>query len=76
VIAGGDGRVAALGMAMCTVGVFGLSTVGFGGLLAGKAATMIVAPVTAPVTIAMIALGAALTLRRPALTFRRPAGGS
>jgi hypothetical protein len=76
VIAGGDGRVAALGMAMCTVGVFGLSTVGFGGLLAGKSATMIVAPVTAPVTIAMIALGAALTLPRPALTFRRPPGGS
>jgi hypothetical protein len=45
-------------MALCTVGVFGLSTVGFGGLLAGKTATMIVLPVSAPAAVALVLIGA------------------
>jgi len=58
VLAGGAGWLGALGMALCTVGVFGLSTVGFGGLLAGKTATMIVLPVSAPAAVALVLIGA------------------
>jgi len=57
-ITGGPAGLGALGMTLCTVGVFGLSAVGFGGLLDGKTATMIVVPVSAPLTVAMVALGA------------------
>ena len=57
-IAGGPGGLGALGMTSCTVGVFGLSAVGFGGLLDGKTAIMIVMPVSAPLTVGMVAVGA------------------
>ncbi|MEV4709134.1 acyltransferase [Actinoplanes sp. NPDC049316] len=50
---------AALGTALCTLGVLGVSAVGYGGLLTGKAATLLVVPVTAPVSLALLALGAA-----------------
>jgi hypothetical protein len=64
----GAGWVAAVGMAACTVGMFGLSTVGFGGLVAGRVAMMIGLPVTAPLTVALIAAGAGL------IRFSHPAG--
>jgi len=72
-ITGGPAGLTALGLALCTAGVFGLSTVGLGGLLDGKTATMVVLPVTAPAAIALIALGAAL-LRPPRRTADFPPG--
>ncbi|WP_327004130.1 acyltransferase [Dactylosporangium sp. NBC_01737] len=38
--------LAAAGMLLCTAGVLGVSAVGFGGVLAGRTATLIVVPVT------------------------------
>jgi hypothetical protein len=71
-VAGGPGWPAAVGMAACTVGMFGLSTVGFGGLVAGRVATMIVVPVSAPLAVAVIAGGVGLLLA-PAKIGRRVA---
>jgi hypothetical protein len=59
----GDG-FAIGGMVLCTVGVLGFSAVGFGGLLAGRTATLIVLPVTPLLSAALVAAGAVL-LRRP-----------
>ena len=64
VIAGGVGWTAAAGMGLCTVGVFGLSAVGLGGLTDGKTAMLIAIPISAPVAVALLAVGA-LLLRRP-----------
>jgi hypothetical protein len=61
----GAGRtaVAGAGVALCALGILGLSGVGFGGLLEGRTATLIVLPVTAPAAVAAVVLGAVL-LRR------------
>ena len=53
---------AVIGMVLCTVGVLGFSAVGFGGLLAGRTATLIVLPVT-PLTSALLVAGGAALLR-------------
>jgi hypothetical protein len=59
--------LAATGMALCTVAVLGFSAVGFGGLLAGRSATLVVLPVTPLLSVALLAGGAALLrLTRPA----------
>jgi hypothetical protein len=52
--------MAAIGMVLCTVGVLGFSAVGFGGLLAGRSATLLVLPVTPLLAAALLAAGAAL----------------
>jgi hypothetical protein len=54
------GWPAAAGMALCATGVLALSTVGFGGALAGRTATLVVLPVTPFGAVALIAAGAAL----------------
>jgi hypothetical protein len=51
---------AAIGMVLCTVGVLGFSAVGFGGLLAGRTATLLVLPVSPLLATALLATGAAL----------------
>jgi hypothetical protein len=51
---------AAVGIAFCVFGVLGLSVVGFGGLLAGRTATLVVLPVTPLISVAALATGAAL----------------
>jgi hypothetical protein len=58
--------LAAAGMLLCTAGVLGVSAVGFGGLLAGRTATVIVVPVTPLASVLLLAAGAALLgLTRP-----------
>ncbi len=58
---------AASGVVLCAVGVLGLSAVGFGGLLAGRTATLIVLPVTPLLSAALVAAGAVLLrVTRPA----------
>jgi hypothetical protein len=52
--------IAALGIALCALGVLGFSAVGFGGLLAGHTATLVVLPVT-PLA-AAVTLGAGVAL--------------
>jgi hypothetical protein len=64
IVAGPAGR-AAVGVTLCTLGVLGISTVGFGALLAGHAATLLVVPVTAPLALALMALGASLLRAGP-----------
>ncbi|WP_327306353.1 acyltransferase family protein [Streptomyces sp. NBC_01298] len=59
----GSGPRAALGTALCLLGVLGLSTTGLGGLLDGHSATLIALPVTAPAAIGM-ALGGWLLVER------------
>jgi surface polysaccharide O-acyltransferase-like enzyme len=51
---------AATGMVLCTLGVLGFSAVGFGGVLAGRTATLLVLPVTPLASAALIAAGALL----------------
>jgi hypothetical protein len=51
---------AVAGMVLCTVGVLGFSAVGFGGLLAGRTATLIVVPVTPLLSALLVGAGAAL----------------
>lgn len=58
-----SGPRAALGTALCLLGILGLSTTGLGGLLEGHSATLIALPVTAPVAIGM-ALGGWLLVER------------
>lgn len=54
-------RVAAIGgMVLCAVGVLGLSAVGFAGPLSGRSATLVVLPVTAPLSAAILAAGSGL----------------
>jgi hypothetical protein len=60
VIAPGSAGRAGVGAALCTLGVLGVSTVGFGGLLAGHTAMLLVVPVSAPVALALVGLGAGL----------------
>jgi hypothetical protein len=63
VAAGGHARltaVAAVGAALCVLGVLGLSAVGFGGVLAGRTATLVVLPVTPLVSAVLLAAGSAL----------------
>jgi hypothetical protein len=57
--------VAAVGAALSAIGVLGVSAVGFGGLLDGRTATLIVLPVTAPVALALTAFGVWLMRGRP-----------
>ncbi|MFE3603385.1 acyltransferase [Streptomyces sp. NPDC059142] len=52
---GGPG--AALGVTLTLFGVLGLSVVGFAGLLEGHSAVLVAVPVTAPVAVAMTAVG-------------------
>ena len=47
-------------MALCTVGILGFSAVGFGGLLAGRTATLVVLPVTPLLSAGVLAAGSAL----------------
>jgi hypothetical protein len=72
VIAPGPAGRAAAGAALCTLGVLGISMVGFGGLLEGRTATLLVLPVTAPVAVTLVALGAALLRAAPLSHPRRP----
>ncbi|MEU7904644.1 acyltransferase [Actinoplanes sp. NPDC049118] len=72
VITAGPGPRAAAGAALCTLGVLGVSAVGFGGLLEGRTATLLVVPVTAPVAVALVALGAGLLRAAPLSSPRRP----
>jgi hypothetical protein len=65
--AAGRTAFAVIGIVLCTLGVLGFSAVGFGGLLAGRSATLIVLPVTPLASAALIAAGAGLLrLTRPA----------
>lgn len=58
--------LAAFGVALCTVGVLGFSAVGFGGVLAGRTATLVVLPVTPLLSVVLLAGGAGLLrLTRP-----------
>ncbi|GAA2510202.1 acyltransferase family protein [Winogradskya humida] len=57
---GGSAAPAAIGVTLCTLGIIGLSAVGLGGLLTGHKASLLGIPVTAPLTLAMIAAGAGL----------------
>ncbi|MGR4883380.1 acyltransferase family protein [Streptomyces sp. LARHCF249] len=59
----GSGPRAALGIALCLLGILGLSMTGLGGLLEGHSATLIALPVTAPAAIGM-ALGGWLLVER------------
>jgi len=52
--------LAAFGMALCTVGVLGFSAVGFGGLLTGRTATLLVLPVSPLLAAVLLAAGAGL----------------
>jgi hypothetical protein len=60
---------AVIGMVLCAVGVLGFSAVGFGGILAGRTATLVVLPVTPLLSAALLAAGAVL------LRATRPVGG-
>jgi hypothetical protein len=51
---------AAVGIALCTVGILGFSAVGFGGILAGRTATLVVLPVTPLLSAGVLAAGSAL----------------
>lgn len=51
------GPAAALGVCLCLFGVLGLSMVGFGGLLEGRAATVVAVRMTAPVAVGMALAG-------------------
>ncbi|GAB3826649.1 acyltransferase [Dactylosporangium cerinum] len=51
--------LAAAGMLLCTLGVLGVSAVGFGGVLAGRTATLVVVPVTPLMSVLLVAAGAA-----------------
>ncbi|MFF8385112.1 acyltransferase [Streptomyces kanasensis] len=62
---GGSGPAAAVGVALCLLGVLGLSAVGFAGLLEGRTALLIAVDVTAPTTVAMILAGWLLVERSP-----------
>ncbi|MEU4216839.1 acyltransferase [Actinoplanes sp. NPDC026623] len=72
VIAPGPSGPAAAGSALCTLGVLAISTVGFGGLLEGRTAQLLTVPVTAPVAVALVALGAGLLRAAPLSHPRRP----
>ncbi|KIF06831.1 acyltransferase [Streptomyces sp. RSD-27] len=61
----GSGPAAAVGAALCLLGILGLSTTGLGGLLEGHAATLVALPVTAPAAIGMAVAGAWLVERSP-----------
>ncbi|MFJ6519378.1 hypothetical protein ACVW0K_002929 [Streptomyces filamentosus] len=54
---GGSGPLAAAGATLALLGVLGLSTTGFGGLLEGHAATLVAVEVTAPAAVAMALAG-------------------
>lgn len=57
---------AGCGAASCVLGVLGISTVGFGGLLEGRTATLIVVPLNAAASVALVVAGAGLlALTRP-----------
>jgi hypothetical protein len=65
--ASGAGRVgtrgtvtAAVAMALCSLGILGLSVVGFGGMLAGRTAMLVILPITPLAATAILAAGAAL----------------
>jgi len=49
---------AAVGAALCVLGVLGISAVGFGGLLAGRTATLVVLPITPLWSAALLTAGA------------------
>jgi hypothetical protein len=66
VIAPGSPVRGAVGAGLCTLGVLGVSTVGFGALLEGHTAVLLVVPVSAPVALVLIALGAGLLRATPA----------
>ncbi|MFE9096599.1 acyltransferase [Streptomyces sp. NPDC007264] len=51
------GPASALGVTLCLLGVLGLSTVGFGGLLEGRTALLIAVRVTAPAAVLMTLAG-------------------
>jgi hypothetical protein len=65
VIVAGPAVPAAVGATMCTLGVLGISTVGFGALLEGHAVTLLVVSMTAPLALALVALGASLLRGAP-----------
>jgi hypothetical protein len=64
---------AAVGVALCALGILGFSAVGFGGLLAGHTATLVVLPVTPLVATLVLGAGAAMvTLAAGDSVVRRP----
>ncbi|MEV8503391.1 acyltransferase [Actinoplanes sp. NPDC051475] len=63
VVPGARTAPAVAGTVACTIGVLGVSAVGFGGLIEGRTALMGGVPVTAPVALGLMVLGAALLLR-------------
>ena len=62
--------LAAGGVGLSVVGILGLSMVGFGGALSGRMATLVVLPVSAVSSLALIAAGSVL------LVLSRPTGAS
>ena len=58
----GTAWVAAAGGLLCTLGVFGFSAVGFGGVLTGRTVTMIDIPITVGGSASLLGAGAALLL--------------
>ncbi|MFJ6935614.1 acyltransferase family protein [Streptomyces sp. NPDC101132] len=71
----GSGPLAAGGITLCLLGVLGLSLTGFGGLLEGHTAVLIVVPVSAPVAVAMVLAGW-LLVERPPAPVRTPAASA
>ncbi len=58
---------AAVGVTLCAIGMLAVSAAGFGGILSGHAARLLGIPVSAPLALAILALGVVLvTVRVPA----------
>ncbi|NJQ08580.1 acyltransferase family protein [Streptomyces lonarensis] len=55
--------VAAVGVTLALFGVLGVSMTGFGGMLTGHSATLVVLPVTTPFALLLVAVGWALVVR-------------
>jgi hypothetical protein len=59
----GENPLAALGIAICVVGVLGLSVTGFGGILAGRSAPLVIRSVTPVSSTVALLVGWALVAR-------------
>ena len=66
VVAGASVGRAVAGAVGCTLGVLGVSAVGYGGLLTGKTAMLLVVPVTAPVALGLVVGGGCAAADRAA----------
>lgn len=54
---GGGGALSALGVTLTLSGVLGISLIGFGGLLEGRSATLVILPLTTPAAVGLVVLG-------------------